>query len=303
MCIKVIERHSSCRCISHSHQVVPCPAYGRRGHELEVKEILVDYACLRHLGFVGKIDPPVLFPQVLDPPIFDNDGASSVGFEAGYSSSIIERFSPGSAGELSETSFNPTGPPPAKFIINNKLLFKAAEFVESFAEILFTYNRSWAVPAVCTCPMYRFLAELLRLLERYANELDVCYWRYSQHIQRYKYELAFAFARMCRLQVTSRCQFPYIQAASEEASVVNELKDFTTAKWGLEPLHEPLTSQTSDSLLFTSSAFQRFCSNLKEETYYKTGGIMQKIHNKVENIAQTSNFTEVEIIIPGWDII
>ena len=48
MCIKVVERYASCRCIYYSHDVDACPAYGRRGHTTKTQEVLVGYSCSKH---------------------------------------------------------------------------------------------------------------------------------------------------------------------------------------------------------------------------------------------------------------
>lgn len=46
MCIRVIERYAVCRCVFYSHDVDPCPAYGR--HEVKLKEFWVGYTCSQH---------------------------------------------------------------------------------------------------------------------------------------------------------------------------------------------------------------------------------------------------------------
>ena len=48
MCIKIVERYAVCRCIYYSHSVDACPAYGRRGHSVKTREVLVGYTCSRH---------------------------------------------------------------------------------------------------------------------------------------------------------------------------------------------------------------------------------------------------------------
>ena len=48
MCIQVIELYAVCRCLYYKHEIDPCPSYGRRGHEVMIRELLVGYACLIH---------------------------------------------------------------------------------------------------------------------------------------------------------------------------------------------------------------------------------------------------------------
>ena len=48
MCIRIIERYAVCRCVYHSHGVDPCPAWGKAGHQVREKEVLVGYTCSRH---------------------------------------------------------------------------------------------------------------------------------------------------------------------------------------------------------------------------------------------------------------
>ena len=48
MCMQIIERYASCRCIYYKHQVDPCSHYRRNGHEVQCQEILVGYRCPDH---------------------------------------------------------------------------------------------------------------------------------------------------------------------------------------------------------------------------------------------------------------
>lgn len=57
MCIKIVERYKICQCIYYSHAVDACPAYGKRGHSIKTKEILVGYTCDRHSGWHGQSIP------------------------------------------------------------------------------------------------------------------------------------------------------------------------------------------------------------------------------------------------------
>ena len=61
MCIKVIERYATCRCIFFSHSIDPCPAYGR--HEVKIKEVLVGYSCSRH-GYIDNTAPDISAPSI-----------------------------------------------------------------------------------------------------------------------------------------------------------------------------------------------------------------------------------------------
>ena len=48
MCIQVIERYASCRCIYYKHQVDACSNYRRKGHDVQCRDILVTYTCPYH---------------------------------------------------------------------------------------------------------------------------------------------------------------------------------------------------------------------------------------------------------------
>ncbi len=48
MCIQVIERYASCRCLYYKHSVEACPSYRRRGHNVTAREVLVGYTCPTH---------------------------------------------------------------------------------------------------------------------------------------------------------------------------------------------------------------------------------------------------------------
>jgi len=48
MCYLVVERYSICRCLYYKHSVDMCAAYGKQGHPIEKRTVLVGYACERH---------------------------------------------------------------------------------------------------------------------------------------------------------------------------------------------------------------------------------------------------------------
>jgi len=48
MCYQVVELYSACRCLYFQHAVDRCAAYGRPGHGIQRKTILVGYACSEH---------------------------------------------------------------------------------------------------------------------------------------------------------------------------------------------------------------------------------------------------------------
>lgn len=48
MCYQVLELYSACRCLYYQHAVDRCPRYGKRGHSITQRTILVGYACFDH---------------------------------------------------------------------------------------------------------------------------------------------------------------------------------------------------------------------------------------------------------------
>ncbi|KAI5781942.1 hypothetical protein EDC01DRAFT_235021 [Geopyxis carbonaria] len=50
MCIRVVERYAVCKCVYYVHGVDQCSAYGRRGHEVEDRTVLVGHTCPQHSG-------------------------------------------------------------------------------------------------------------------------------------------------------------------------------------------------------------------------------------------------------------
>src|SRR3954453_17873705 len=54
MCCQVIERYSACRCIYYLHSIDPCGNYGKYGHQVQQKTVLVGYSCQSHFGYPGS---------------------------------------------------------------------------------------------------------------------------------------------------------------------------------------------------------------------------------------------------------
>ncbi|KAH6713884.1 hypothetical protein BKA61DRAFT_606729 [Leptodontidium sp. MPI-SDFR-AT-0119] len=48
MCYLVVERYSVCRCLYYRHSVDKCAAYGKAGHGIQERTVLVGYSCERH---------------------------------------------------------------------------------------------------------------------------------------------------------------------------------------------------------------------------------------------------------------
>ena len=48
MCYQVVELYSACRCLYYQHAIDRCGNYGRRGHDITQRTILVGYACSDH---------------------------------------------------------------------------------------------------------------------------------------------------------------------------------------------------------------------------------------------------------------
>lgn len=53
MCYQIIELYSACRCLYYQHAVDFCASYGRPGHDVRQKTILVGYACASHSSSSG----------------------------------------------------------------------------------------------------------------------------------------------------------------------------------------------------------------------------------------------------------
>ncbi|KAI0163515.1 hypothetical protein BJ166DRAFT_295511 [Pestalotiopsis sp. NC0098] len=48
MCYQLVEVYSACRCLYYRHAADKCASYGRPGHSIAKRTILVGYACLEH---------------------------------------------------------------------------------------------------------------------------------------------------------------------------------------------------------------------------------------------------------------
>ncbi|KAK1717025.1 uncharacterized protein BDZ83DRAFT_748865 [Colletotrichum acutatum] len=48
MCYQLVELYSACRCLYYQHAIDRCAAYGRPGHSIQNRTILVGYACHAH---------------------------------------------------------------------------------------------------------------------------------------------------------------------------------------------------------------------------------------------------------------
>jgi hypothetical protein len=61
----VVELYSACRCLYYQHAVDRCPKYGRHGHSITHRTILVGYACADHSSRPGDYDdgPPSAHTQ------------------------------------------------------------------------------------------------------------------------------------------------------------------------------------------------------------------------------------------------
>lgn len=53
MCYQIVERYSVCKCLYHRHAVDPCNNFGRPGHGVTEKTVLVGFTCPDH----GKKKP------------------------------------------------------------------------------------------------------------------------------------------------------------------------------------------------------------------------------------------------------
>ncbi|KAK1970921.1 hypothetical protein LY78DRAFT_561676, partial [Colletotrichum sublineola] len=48
MCHQIVELYSACRCLYYRHAVDSCSGYGRPGHSVKERTILVGYTCPDH---------------------------------------------------------------------------------------------------------------------------------------------------------------------------------------------------------------------------------------------------------------
>ncbi|KAH8749026.1 hypothetical protein F5882DRAFT_251057, partial [Hyaloscypha sp. PMI_1271] len=58
MCFLVVERYSVCRCLYYKHSVDMCDKYGKQGHAIQERTVLVGYTCGKHSQNVNERVPP-----------------------------------------------------------------------------------------------------------------------------------------------------------------------------------------------------------------------------------------------------
>lgn len=67
MCMRVVERYAVCKCVYFTHGIDQCSAYGRRGHLVQDKVVLVGHTCPSHSNMrfsAGNNDHSLLpFPE------------------------------------------------------------------------------------------------------------------------------------------------------------------------------------------------------------------------------------------------
>ncbi|KAL2157111.1 hypothetical protein VTH06DRAFT_7026 [Thermothelomyces fergusii] len=56
MCYQLIEVYAACRCLYYQHAVDQCAAYGRPGHGIQKRTILVGHACSEHTSHSSRYD-------------------------------------------------------------------------------------------------------------------------------------------------------------------------------------------------------------------------------------------------------
>ncbi|KAM5352511.1 hypothetical protein ACJ41O_005233 [Fusarium nematophilum] len=54
MCYQLVELYSACRCLYYQHAIDRCASYGRPGHYIEQRTILVGYACSAHSAYAAQ---------------------------------------------------------------------------------------------------------------------------------------------------------------------------------------------------------------------------------------------------------
>ncbi|OLN86485.1 hypothetical protein CCHL11_08447 [Colletotrichum chlorophyti] len=54
MCYQIVELYSACRCLYYQHAIDRCAAFGRPGHSIQKRTILVGYACHAHSSSHGQ---------------------------------------------------------------------------------------------------------------------------------------------------------------------------------------------------------------------------------------------------------
>ncbi|KAK4131146.1 hypothetical protein BT67DRAFT_388932 [Trichocladium antarcticum] len=66
MCYQLVELYSACRCLYYQHAVDRCAAYGRPGHGIQSRTILVGYACSEHSSHHSAGYEDYGYPQYSD---------------------------------------------------------------------------------------------------------------------------------------------------------------------------------------------------------------------------------------------
>ncbi|KAK4144317.1 uncharacterized protein C8A04DRAFT_11596 [Dichotomopilus funicola] len=77
MCYQLVERYSACRCLYYQHAVDRCAAYGRPGHGIQLRTILVGYACSDHTSHSSGHDYSTYATHYSDSGYHSGSGRSS----------------------------------------------------------------------------------------------------------------------------------------------------------------------------------------------------------------------------------
>lgn len=64
MCYLVVEKYSVCRCLYYKHSIDVCAAYGKEGHPVQERTVLVGYSCSSHSNHQQK---PYIWSSGSDP--------------------------------------------------------------------------------------------------------------------------------------------------------------------------------------------------------------------------------------------
>ncbi len=179
MCIKIIERYALCRCICKSHAVDACPAYGRGGHEVKTREILVGDTCSRYGKAFSCLSP---FDKIL--------GGKQA--EWSHSDPILQEASSQVCKPLYEPVYHTVGNQrvygstfngslgsfrrdhDANLVVGTRESYTEAlgSFVFNFATVLDEHVGAWAPAAARACPTDYMPETLARLLEQYTDHLQ-----------------------------------------------------------------------------------------------------------------------------------
>ncbi|QPC68645.1 hypothetical protein HYE67_010876 [Fusarium culmorum] len=58
MCYQLVELYSGCKCPYYTHAIDRCASYGRPGHSIQQRTILVGYLCSAHAGHGAQYASP-----------------------------------------------------------------------------------------------------------------------------------------------------------------------------------------------------------------------------------------------------